>query len=452
MNGKEALEIIEKVAATSSRTEKELILSAALGEGSEFFQHVVRLAYDPFITFGVTWPSTTPSAGTMMLDRAHTAWAILDQLAKRTLTGGSATNTLNCLRASLEPSSWELIRRILNKDLRAGFTENTINRIAPGTIPKFEVMLAHKYEEKRIKEWPVAVEPKLDGVRTLGLIKNGAGKFYSRTGKEFGALAHLGPHVAKMVQNAIEACADPTKFSGKLQADEYFRWLGGSSTNPTVAIDAEVIASASFNKTSGDVRRKSETAETAVLHIFDAVPLSFMLGSERQWGRVAYLERRRFVKFLISCAEKGSPITMTGVKVAKTHEEIQEIYQAHRDAGLEGAMVKPLNGVYVKKRSQDWLKMKASEAEDLIVEGLFEGMGKYEGQMGGIICDFKGVKVRVGGGFSDAQRVEFWNNQGEIIGRMAEVEYHEITPDGSLRHPRFLKWRDDKAPAKDEAA
>jgi len=25
-----------------------------------------------------------------------------------------------------------------------------------------------------------------------------------------------------------------------------------------------------------------------------------------------------------------------------------------------------------------------------------------------------------------------------------EVEFHEVTPDGSLRHPRFVRFRDDK--------
>ena len=28
--------------------------------------------------------------------------------------------------------------------------------------------------------------------------------------------------------------------------------------------------------------------------------------------------------------------------------------------------------------------------------------------------------------------------------KVIEVKYHEVTPDGSLRHPRFYRWRDDK--------
>lgn len=400
----------------------------------------------------------------MMLDRAHAAWGILDQLAKRELTGGSATNTLNCLRASLEPSSWELIRRILNKDLRAGFTENTVNRIAPGTIPKFEVMLAHKYEEKRIKEWPVAVEPKLDGVRTLGLIKNDAAKFYSRTGKEFGALAHLGPHVAKMVRNAMDRVADPAKVRDPIIADTYFSWLGAATTNPTLAIDAEVIAGNSFNKTSGDVRRKSEAANDAVLNIFDALPLSFVLSSDREW-EIPYDVRRNFVEFLVSCAEEGAPIVATPHTTAASNEAIQKLYQGYRDLGLEGAMVKPLKGLYSKKRSHAWLKMKAEETIDLIITGAYEGEGKYAGKLGGLVVGGEGPEGRqivsnIGGGFSDIERDELWTSYlsdlhhgtEELFGRMIEIEYHEITPDNSLRHPRFVRFRDDKAPAKEEAA
>ena len=29
-----------------------------------------------------------------------------------------------------------------------------------------------------------------------------------------------------------------------------------------------------------------------------------------------------------------------------------------------------------------------------------------------------------------------------VIGRLIEVKYHEITPDGSMRHPRFARVRD----------
>ncbi|MBC4060089.1 DNA ligase, partial [Klebsiella pneumoniae] len=34
---------------------------------------------------------------------------------------------------------------------------------------------------------------------------------------------------------------------------------------------------------------------------------------------------------------------------------------------------------------------------------------------------------------------EIWHNQDKYMGRIVKVNFHEYTPDGSLRHPR-LKW------------
>ena len=143
--------------------------------------------------------------------------------------------------------------------------------------------------------------------------------------------------------------------------------------------------------------------------------------------------------------------------LASSYDEVQFYYNAFRTAGQEGAIVKPLDGVYVKKRSYAWLKIKGEETNDLFITGAFEGTGKYEGMLGGVIVDFNGVAVRVGGGLSEAQRVELWADyQNDItpgkgpfhllLGKMIEVEAHEVTPDGSLRHPRFVRFRSDKEP------
>jgi ATP-dependent DNA ligase len=105
------------------------------------------------------------------------------------------------------------------------------------------------------------------------------------------------------------------------------------------------------------------------------------------------------------------------------------------------------------------MKMKAEETLDLTVVDAFEGTGKYEGKLGGLTVLHEGLRVNVGSGFSDQQREEFWElydedmqrrkecgDRGEdavdtLLGAVAEVQYHEVTPDGSLRHPRFVRFR-----------
>lgn len=463
MNGRSVLERLNQIAETSSRTEKERLVQEGLID--PLFVKVVKYTYDPFITFGLTPPNVS-GHGSEELTESSEAWALLDDLAARRVTGGEAADRVKLwLVKKLDHAGSNVLWRVLSKDLRCGITENTVNRVMPGTVPVFTVMLAHKFEEKRIKEWPVAVEPKLDGMRTIALVKDRAGGFFSRTGKPFPALTHLIDPVAEMLHSAhayLQSGGTSADMSEKLR-HLYWNLLGGEG--PALALDAEVLAG-TFNET-GAVRRKDKTSDNAELHVFDVLPYGMLTGDKKELP-MRYMHRRMFADFVLGHAPKGAPIKLVPRHFANTVDEIQNYYQGFRDAGLEGAIVKPLNGFYAKKRSHDWLKMKNEETVDVYIIDAFEGTGKYEGQLGGLIVDVDGVHVRVGGGFSDAQRAELWDAfrtdvdifKGAmpfeakpeaykeagcaLLGRMIEVEFHEKTPDGSLRHPRFVRFRDDK--------
>ncbi len=137
-----------------------------------------------------------------------------------------------------------------------------------------------------------------------------------------------------------------------------------------------------------------------------------------------------------------SHVKKAPVWYANNHTEIMEYYNGVRHSGGEGVIVKNTDGEYHCKRSRNWLKIKDQQTVDAPIVGLEEGTGKYEGMLGAVIVDLDGVDVRVGSGFSDEQRKDLWFDQP--IGQMIEIEYHEKTPDGSLRHPRFVRFRDDK--------
>ncbi len=440
MNSAEIFDLLERINATSSRTEKEALLAPHIE--NETLRKVFRFACDPLITFGLTAEKPKAAlAGEETFGMESHVWELLEALKDRVLTGNNAKVSTASIMVRLEHKSAQLLWRILSKDLRCGMTAATINKVSPGLVPLFAVMLAHKYEEKRITQFPVAVEPKLDGLRVIALVRDGSARFFSRTGKPFPALDHLGPLVVKMAEDAVAAASK----SGSEIERTYRRLLGGGGP-ARIALDAEVT-SGSFLKTSGDVRRKSESAEDAVLNVFDAVPFDVMTGDQKDWGATFKL-RRHFVHFIVGHAPVGSPIQTTPLRIAQSHEEIQAIYEEHRANGLEGAMVKPLDGSYRKARSHNWLKIKAEESEDLRITGAFAGTGKYEGMLGGLIVDRAGIEVRVGGGFSDQQRTDIWDelcrDENAVVGRLIEIEFHEVTPDGSLRHPRFVRFRDDK--------
>nr|HRC95654.1 hypothetical protein [Coprothermobacter proteolyticus] len=109
------------------------------------------------------------------------------------------------------------------------------------------------------------------------------------------------------------------------------------------------------------------------------------------------------------------------------------------------AIVKASDGVYEFDRSLSWIKLKPLETGDFEITGFEEGTGKNAGKLGAFIVDFNGVETKVGGGFSDKQRKEFWDSRFEMIGTIIEVKYMEGTSNkegtSRMRHSRFVKVR-----------
>jgi len=433
MNSDRIYDVIEEIAASSGKAKQDILKSYSVDKE---LRNVLVAALNPFVTYGIAQiPPYEPRGANGEFDTD--TWMLLHRLETRKLTGKNAHIALGAQLAALKPKSAELLKRIITKDLRAGIRASTVNKVMKGLIPKFDCMLAHKYEEKRIKQWPVLVEPKLDGVRVLCFVNvaDEEVKFTSRTGKEFTTFDHLKPAVLEEIKEVHEDLMD-----------EYFRH---------VVLDGEVV-SGSFNKTVSEVRKKDTQADDAEFHVFHMLSYEEFAAGK---GDLEIHEARKLLEDHFGKSFDGSKgLRLLQSYNVHSHEEIMQICQSIWDKGGEGVIVKDPSKPYVCKRNHAWMKIKAENSEDLRVVDAFEGTGKYEGSLGGLIVDRNGVEVRVGGGFSDDQRKEFWKvyqsdmeklgssdmSTRELIGRLIEVEYHEETPDGSLRHPRFVRFRDDK--------
>lgn len=453
--------ILEQMAATSSRNDKER-LTADLVQ-SEFGRKVLKWAYDPFITFGLT-PSRVAGQGEVEF-QFDLVEPMLEDLAARRLTGNDAVTQVVEVMEAMDGLSAELLWRILSKDLRVGITATTANLVMPGLVPTFAVMRANAYETKRVKKWPQIVEPKLDGMRVTFLCKDGNGGFFSRSGNRLSSLDHL---VLPVMKIAVLASLN--------SKNSAISSLLMSGTGWNFMLDAEAISGNRF-ETIGNTKR-GEKSEDTVLHLFDI--LSYADFDANGALGPTYVERRALLEEFLQHVppEHAGTFTETPRYFANSDVEIQALYASFQDRGLEGAMVKDPDGLYEKKKSWKWMKLKSEQSEDLPIVGFYNGEpnAKYENSTGGVIVRRpNGVTVRVGGGFSDPQREEIWQAWRQdamvlsispqvgfkpgyeidpsmappvgmsLLGRLIEVLYHEETPDGSLGHPRFKRFRDDKA-------
>ena len=76
------------------------------------------------------------------------------------------------------------------------------------------------------------------------------------------------------------------------------------------------------------------------------------------------------------------------------------------------------------------------------VVGFETGQGKYEGQLGAYrVMMQNGTTTMVGGGYTDEERKA---NPVLNIGRVMEFTANAIFESGNVRHPRFIRWRNDK--------
>ena len=84
---------------------------------------------------------------------------------------------------------------------------------------------------------------------------------------------------------------------------------------------------------------------------------------------------------------------------------------------------------------------------DLPVVAVVEGEGRLKGTLGALVVQYKENTVNVGSGFDDATRRSLWNQRDELIGRIMEVKYKEISKDKktgleSLQFPIYMGMRE----------
>ena len=159
-------------------------------------------------------------------------------------------------------------------------------------------------------------------------------------------------------------------------------------------------------------------------------------------------------------------------------EKGKEFFKSVKDLGLEGIVGKKKDSPYeIGRRSKNWLKIKAFKTLDAVICGYTEGEGERRQSLGALVLGVydKGklrYVGRVGTGFSESElsflksvlgrlRIkenpfDVFEEEPEIIRKIkwvkpkvvCEVKFMEVTKDGKLRAPSFLRLRFDK-PAKE---
>lgn len=422
---------LKDVKEEPSRLRKKEMLDSLRSRWPGLSLRVMKAVFDPRITYGVAKKIPAPADG-QGADQEFdgVTWTLLDDLAARRVTGNNAQRDIAAELGRLSRLSQELLICILQQNLRAGFGADVVNEVwGEGTIPEFKVMLAHpfkKYGEKAT--FPGHCDFKYDGVRAITF--SDMQGFFSRSGKPLEAHQDLKDQVTKFFAYVQEQC----------------------DTEDALVIDCELVSlQGQFADTMSQVRASKRGADSGKvgIRVIDLFTMKEFVAGVTEEDQET---RRELMEGLVNRWDAWATEDVKGwILPTETREvgcfedvlAVTEVAWAH---GLEGVIYKPWNGLWEAKRSKNWLKVKREGTIEAVIVEVLEGaqFSKFEGNCGAVRCRLpSGVLVNVAG-MTDAMRSELWQKRGEIAGTVCEVEYHELTPDGSLRHPRMGIIRDDK--------
>lgn len=423
------LEILESVANTSSRLEKEAILKA--NSDNSLLKRVFKLAYDKQILF---FTKQIPDESKWSTESSNIELGILldqleDVIVSRKLTGNAAENYIATMFASTNRDNAEVLKRVILKDLRIGATSGTANKVWKDLISKPAFMLAQT-DPKNIV-YPAHSQTKEDGTR---------GKFIW-DGEKVTIMSRNG--------NEIETCGTFDRWAKRLDNQDI--------------LDGELVAFRNGKRLSrkegnGIVNkavRGTISPEEAELLVFVAWDIETRpeLDYEQRFALIEGWDN------VVDNLDDKDKVIAVENRVVHTYEEALEHFHDARARGLEGTMLKNKRSKWQPRRSFDVVKFKAEYEGEFKVTGFEYGKKgtKNEHRIGALFyetaCGQVAGDVGIFKDFPESVRDDWMTNMPKIV----TIRYNErITAKKSTTENLFLprviaaRWDKDEANTREE--
>lgn len=422
--------IIEQLEQTSSTNAKLEILKT--NSSNDLLKEFFNLALNPHIQFYIRKIPSYDTNWNESFIPLNTAFGRLEVLSSRTKTGNSGIEHLTNLLSLLSPEDANVLERVIQKDPKCGVSTETVNKVWDKLIPSYQVLLASAYSEKLEDsfDWEngVFVQEKSDGLRCNILIREGQVQVFTRNGKELHVQGRFDSLVTKHYLNDI-------MIDGELVASKDGKILDRQASNGI------------GNKIKCNTATKEE-CEMMSLYCWDVIDIEEFDG---EYSTTPY--EQRFAR-LKEIAQEVEGLIVIDSWIVYSKEEAKAIYKHLVSQGKEGTLIKAKDMPWENKRSKKQMKAKEVIEAEFLCIGLEEGTGRNAGRLGNIIVQTSCGKLKssCGSGFSDQQRIDFWQDPHQIMSKVVSLEFNKISKnknndDISLFLPIFIEVRFDKETA-----
>ena len=422
---KEVIKLFKQIQETSSLNDKKKIIVE--NRDNELFKKCLKFLLDGNIITGISDKKISKNVlpSSELAPYYLSAYSSFEDVIKYLEVNNTGKDDdiyeIQAFLSGQVDEDKEFYSQMITKKFRLGADSKLVNKCIPGLIPTFDVMLGTSIEKVKLKgDEKIFISQKLNGTRCAFI----GDKCMTRQGKEYIGLQHI-------IDDLQELVGTNMFVDGEL----VYKNKEGLSD------------SMAFQKGTGIAMSKDEDKSELKLVVFDMFPL------DEFWDGVSketYSER--LVNYILPLRGKITFGHFPNVSIVDMfydgydHTEIWSCLDYAENNDMEGVIVN-LDTPYECKRSKNLIKVKKFYTYDLEVIDVEEGDGRNKGTLGALVVKYKNNTVNVGSGFTDDERKHFWDNKDDIIGRVIEVKFKEITVDKktgleSLQFPVFCGVRE----------
>jgi hypothetical protein len=398
-------------------------------KSNKLLQRVLKMAYDSTVyRYYLTmkhWHNIpdhkfeTPENPTYTLEQALDFLEF--KLATRELTGNAAIEAMDTVFNSLSADDRDVIIKIINRDLRINCGRTSINKVFGNLITKPVYMRCGVFSKKSSKDisYPALVQLKADGTYREMKISDGKVELFSRSGEQY-----------------------------------FYEFENKYSDLPDGHYTGELIVEGTENRSesNGLLNSDNPPVDKIIFYVWDYItPDEYSNAANKVKNTLTYKERLDTLRQIVKTKNCHQLQIIESHEVNNSKEAFSKVIE-WMENGLEGGVLKDLNGVFRDGSSKHQLKMKLEMDLEVRVTGFKEGkIGTKRAETFGAI-NFETDDGMIKGstsGFSDELLEQINSDRDSYVGKIMTVSCNDITKGRdsdhyALSHPRFKEFRNDR--------